>query len=469
MGLATKKAVSKSRADQKAKEARPSTKKSPAATGSTASRPPANRTVPAAPVRDRAKGEKCDGPQGAGTGGVDAGGSSSRSRIRSKGSPSMEDNYDDFYDDTTLLQQGIGSDQEEGKEEGDFNPTANRKRSHQQHHLGSTWPSRPTSPLPDGPPLVDAADTDQPRKRPAIGIAGKPTEYKSTADEEEEVRWSEQLHRELVDAIYEIGVSHASPSVIIENMVLLTDVASSTAGNANPNQNPVTSERVKSHLQKYRKNKTKSREEFLQEYDLWMQKALTMVGGVSAAARTSLVTTPTAVIEMVGGRRNKATNDSSSIHSNVNRNANEAYKTRNLVLGGALPAFLTYSIMLEDEHALIMRQRKAPSATGLVSSSRTNVANTKQPHSPRSAAGVSENTSATVMGHLPSSVSASMPSASEYTQYYSGTRISIPALTDEERKSSLGVSISHVVGLFHSITHHLMKERDAAPSSERPE
>jgi hypothetical protein len=252
-------------------------------------------------------------------------------------------------------------------------------------------------------------------------------------------------------------------------MVLLADVASSTAGEADANQNPVTSERVKSHLQKYRKNKNKSREEFFQEYDHWMQKALTMVGGVSAAARTSLVSTPTAVIEMVGGRRNQAANESPSSRSNANRNANETYKARNLVLGGAMPAFLTYSIMLEDEHAQIMRHRGVPSPVGAVSSSNNDIAKAQRSHSPRSAAGVSGNGSATVIGHLPSSVSASMPSASEYTQNYSGTRISIPMLTDEERKSSLGVSISHVVGLFHSLAHHLMKERDTAPSSERPE
>ena len=456
MGHTTKKAVRKNRANHKAKEAQ-STKSLVAKGGPSH---PSSAKLSAATTPKREKKQKCDGREvGAGVG----------AGISSKASPSMEENYDGFYDDTTLLQQGQGTStkQEEGKDTGAYDAIASRKRSYQQHVVGSTWPSRPTSPLNDAPP-INAADTEEPRKRPAIsiGIAGAPAEDKSP--EAEEIRWNEQLHRELVDAVYEIGVSHASPSVIIENMVLLTDVASSAVGDADANQNPVTSERVKSHLQKYRKNKTKSREEFLQEYDHWMQKALTVVGGVSAAARTSLVSTPSAVIEMVG-RRNQAANISSSINNNAKRNASGINKARNLVLGGALPAFLTYSIMLEDEHAQIMRHRKVTSAAETVFSSQNNVARAQRPPSSRSAAEVSGNALSPGTGHLPSSVSASMPSASEYTQHYSGTRISIPTLTDEERESSLGVSISHVVGLFHSISHHLMKERDTSPSCERLE
>lgn len=64
------------------------------------------------------------------------------------------------------------------------------------------------------------------------------------------------MHREFVSAIFDIGLKNASPSAIMEFM--------------RPDPN-ITSERVKSHLQKYRKNRDKSRREFLTSYDNSLQ------------------------------------------------------------------------------------------------------------------------------------------------------------------------------------------------------
>lgn len=64
--------------------------------------------------------------------------------------------------------------------------------------------------------------------------------------------WPDELHRDFVAAVFEVGLKHSSPSAIMEHM----------------KQNPdVTSERVKSHLQKYRLNRQKSRNEFMNSYD----------------------------------------------------------------------------------------------------------------------------------------------------------------------------------------------------------
>ena len=180
----------------------------------------------------------------------------------------------------------------------------------------------------------------------------------------EDERWTEAMHRQFVDAIYEIGVSHASPSVIIENMSLAPAApeqhespssAGTTSTAATSKSKNKLSERVKSHLQKYRKNKEKSKQEFLLEYDLWMQKALTVVGGVSAAARTSLVSTPAAVIEMVG--ETTATTTASSSMKAAKVDGDDSNKPKE-VLGGALPAFLTYSVMLEEEHKQLVRAQR---------------------------------------------------------------------------------------------------------------
>ena len=76
----------------------------------------------------------------------------------------------------------------------------------------------------------------------------------------------------------------------------------------------------------------------------------------------------------------------------------------------------------------------------------------KQVHNQPTSASAAETTSA-------SQTQAFLCSAMEYTQGLSGARIHLPVLTEEERQSSLGVSISHAVALFSSMSQQLMKER----------
>ena len=64
--------------------------------------------------------------------------------------------------------------------------------------------------------------------------------------------WPEDLHRDFVSAIFDVGLKHASPSALLEHM---------------PEHNQITSERVKSHLQKYRLHRAKSKKEFMSCYE----------------------------------------------------------------------------------------------------------------------------------------------------------------------------------------------------------
>ena len=64
---------------------------------------------------------------------------------------------------------------------------------------------------------------------------------------------SPDVHRALVAAIFEEGLKHSSPSVIMENMVYAPE--------------ELTSERVKSHLQKFRKSHTREKQKFMEEYN----------------------------------------------------------------------------------------------------------------------------------------------------------------------------------------------------------
>lgn len=108
------------------------------------------------------------------------------------------------------------------------------------------------------------SDTTTGSKRKATGGNSKSSrsrkgkedpKTKSTASDSrwsKRFTWPDELHRDFVAAVFEVGLKHSSPSSIMEHM----------------KQNPdVTSERVKSHLQKYRLNRQKSRNEFMTSYD----------------------------------------------------------------------------------------------------------------------------------------------------------------------------------------------------------
>jgi len=68
---------------------------------------------------------------------------------------------------------------------------------------------------------------------------------------------SEELHRDFVSAIFDVGLKHSSPSAVLEHM---------------PEHEHITTERIKSHLQKYRVHRQKSKQEFLTSYAATVQK-----------------------------------------------------------------------------------------------------------------------------------------------------------------------------------------------------
>lgn len=254
-------------------------------------------------------------------------------------------------------------------------PCSKRKASHQQPEPESNSSSS-TSSSSDMQPSTwtqqQHADAE-PNKRAHVMQPPLPPLPPTETAQEQQVPWPEDIHRQFCQAIYQVGVKHASPAVILENMTM-EDAA-------------VTSERVKSHLQKYRSsgNKSKSTQEFIQEYESWMQKALTM----GAAGGASDMVPPVAIMDMMG--------------------------TEN-ILGGDAAAFLAYSVMAQEQQA----------AAGDPYRLSPDMMNVKD---------------------LPGTA---------------GARLPFPTLTEEERKSPLGVSISHVMGLFYSMTQHVMKEREAA-------
>lgn len=76
--------------------------------------------------------------------------------------------------------------------------------------------------------------------------------------QQKNISWSENVHRDFVGAIFDIGMKNSSPSTILDQMVRCSE--------------EITSERIKSHLQKYRINKEKSKKEYMHSYDAALAK-----------------------------------------------------------------------------------------------------------------------------------------------------------------------------------------------------
>ena len=225
-----------------------------------------------------------------------------------------------------------------------------------------------------------------------IGCASLPVppEEANREDEEEDEEWSEETHRAFVDAIFDAGLSHSSPSVIYEQMSRRPAV--------------LTNERIKSHLQKYRKNKTKSKEDFMQEYDSFLRRALS-AGGIGSNTSSSAgglgghaVIAPATMLQMMGGGK---------------------------ASGGGIAALLTY---------LELAERKASKSTD--SSAAAAVANFSSIHSVDK-------------------------SAEELFERFGGTHLKLPfpVLSESERKSPLGISLFYSMGLISSMTEHIMQQR----------
>ncbi|KAF4316246.1 hypothetical protein BBO99_00007895 [Phytophthora kernoviae] len=97
--------------------------------------------------------------------------------------------------------------------------------------------------------------------------------------------WPDDLHRLFVAAIFDVGLKNASPKALLS----LMEAAGPNAG--------LTTEHLKSHLQKYRLNYERSRAEFLEYYDRSAKRNLKRrrrqaqqrAGGASGDANTMFV------------------------------------------------------------------------------------------------------------------------------------------------------------------------------------
>jgi len=202
--------------------------------------------------------------------------------------------------------------------------------------------------------------------------------------------WDDETHRNFVSAIFEVGMKNSSPAVIMENMI----------------DQPIamTSERVKSKLQKFRNSKDKATKEFMDEYDA----CLARLNAVCPAPTTTQENEPdststTAILQLMGCPK---------------------------LVGGDAAALVSF--VLKNELAMNNTQSGMPPWK-------------------------MNNRGSSAFG------GAGTPfhrrHALDYVEDLAGTGIPFPNLSEEERKTSLGLSLLHVKELFQSMRHHLNTSR----------
>ena len=140
-------------------------------------------------------------------------------------------------------------------------------------------------------------------KSSAANAVDLPTSATNLPTEDQE--WTAEQHRAFVLSIFEVGLKNCSPSVIMETM------------NSNPQF--ITRERTKSHLQKFRKTREKSKQEFLKEYDAFLKSA---EAASQKETKEGKKLSPDEVVSTVLGQRNS-----------------------NDLLGGEAAGLLSYSVI----------------------------------------------------------------------------------------------------------------------------
>lgn len=211
---------------------------------------------------------------------------------------------------------------------------------------------------------------------------------KQQAVKTDEEAWTVKDHRSFVEAVYTTGIRQASPSVILDLM-------------SNAHEFPLTSERVKSRLQKYRNHGDKSKSDFMQEYDSFLQRALS-IGSQPSASR---LLPPGTLLQIMG-------------HEEP-------------LYGGEAAALATYNTLYQD---------KCQARPGFL------------------AGGEETDFDSTVHRFLtPAVLKRGSETLLEHSQ---GKTLEIPQLTEEEKATPLGSCLEHIMGTFQALIHQIESQRE---------
>ncbi|KAG7360896.1 Myb-like DNA-binding protein [Nitzschia inconspicua] len=200
--------------------------------------------------------------------------------------------------------------------------------------------------------------------------------------------WPEDLHRDFVSAIFDVGLKQSSPSTILEHM---------------PKHEQITTERIKSHLQKYRLHRAKSKKEFISSYEASLRKFQNQ-GGPSSASN---------------------------------------------IAGGEVAAHLTYS------------------NTENTGDNRNGAGGPVEAMSPGSAPGVMSENVNSQGGAVSEDVPVNSTSAPlNQPLQEQNESLMLPELTELEKQSPIGAAMGYLMGLFFSLRQQLLIQRSLEGSHE---
>mmetsp|Transcript_4402 Transcript_4402/g.12172 ORF Transcript_4402/g.12172 Transcript_4402/m.12172 type:complete len:672 (+) Transcript_4402:681-2696(+) len=214
--------------------------------------------------------------------------------------------------------------------------------------------------------------------------------------------WPEDLHRDFVAAIFDVGLKHSSPSTLLEQM---------------PKHEQITTERIKSHLQKYRLHRIKSKQEFMTQYDSSLQRL-------------------------------QASNGTSMGSKDMN--------------GGHLAGHLAYSTLTNKETATaaaaVVQQEegeegKSEKESGTATNDAAASAGKPQPQPAPSSTATGKQIRA--------------PQDQREDSSNRPESLILPRLTEAEKKSPVGVGMGYLMGLFFSLKQQLMAQRAAEAAAKK--
>ena len=134
--------------------------------------------------------------------------------------------------------------------------------------------------------------------------------------------WPEDLHRDFVSAIFDVGLKHSSPSTIAEHM---------------PKHEQITTERIKSHLQKYRLHRVKSKKEFISSYEASLRNfqqnqngsSSNLISGAGEVAAHLTASTIGNTKNATGAKEGSASNVLATVSSDPNQKQIQLYPSQN--------------------------------------------------------------------------------------------------------------------------------------------
>ena len=218
--------------------------------------------------------------------------------------------------------------------------------------------------------------------------------------------WPEELHRDFVAAIFDVGLKHSSPSTLLEQM---------------PKHEQITTERIKSHLQKYRLHRVKSKKEFMATYDASLKR-------FQAAAA------------------NDNTNEGDTVAS--------AASGRTLS-GGQVPAHLAFK-SIESGNSEASKDSDGQVSQGTRPAPVPAIVENDLQQQRKSNADSKIPGAVTSTGESVASSSSRQDQAQDRPE-----SLMLPRLTDVEKKSPIGAAMGYLMGLFFSLKQQLMAQRVA--------